>query len=92
MYILTRKVDDIESGTFATIDKEGRAIIQFFVDKDDAVTYNTQLEALGQDLVITETEDDTIDKLCNVMGYAYSVVEPGEFVIPKIETLQHEPQ
>ena len=89
MYILTKELDSIESGTFASIDKEGRAIIQFFVDKDDAVTYNTQLEALGQDLVITETEDDAIDKICNVMGYAYSVVQPGEFVIPKIETLQH---
>ena len=89
MYILTKELDSIESGTFASIDKEGRAIIQFFVDKDDAVTYNTQLEALGQDLVITETEDDAIDKICNVMGYAYSVAQPGEFVIPKIETLQH---
>lgn len=89
MYILTKELDSIESGTFASIDNDGRAIIQFFVDKDDAVTYNTQLEALGQDLVVTETEDDTIDKICNVMGYAYSVVQPGEFVIPKIETLQH---
>ena len=89
MYILTKELDSIESGTFASIDNDGRAIIQFFVDKDDAVTYNTQLEALGQDLVVTETEDEAIDKICNVMGYAYSVVQPGEFVIPKIETLQH---
>lgn len=90
MYILTKELDNIESGTFATIDNDGRAIIQFFVNKDDAVTYNTLLEALGQDLAVTETEDEAVDKICNVMGYAYSVVEPGELVIPRIETLQHE--
>ena len=89
MYILTKELDSIESGSFATIDNEGRAVIQFFVNRDDAVTYNTQLEALGQDLSITETEDEAVDKICNAMGYAYSVVEPGEFIIPKLETLQH---
>ena len=90
MYLLTRKLDDIESGTYATVDTEGQTIVQFFVDKDDAVTYNTMLEALGQDLHITETDNDTADKLCSVLGYAYSIVEPGEIVIPRIETLMND--
>ena len=89
MYLLTKKQDDIESGTYATVDTDGHTIVQFFIDKDDAITYNTMLEALGQDLHITETDNDTADKLCSVLGYAYSIVEPGEIVIPRIETLMY---
>ena len=90
MYLLTKQENSIESGAYATIDNDGTTIVQFFVDKDDAVTYNTMLEALGQDLHITETDNDTADKLCSVLGYAYSIVEPGEIVIPRIETLMND--
>ena len=36
-----------------------------------------------KDLYVTETKDENVDKLCDVLGYAYSVVEPGEVVIPQ---------
>ena len=85
--MLTQNKDDIESGTYATIDTDGSAIIQFFVDKDDAICYNTQLSAVGYDLSITETPDDHIDKLCDLLGYAYSIAQPGELVVPRSETL-----
>lgn len=88
--MLTRELGNIESGTFASVDTDGRAIIQFFVNKDDAVMYNTQLEAIGQELHITETDNDAVDKMCSILGYAYTIVEPGEFVIPRIETQQHQ--
>lgn len=88
MYLLTKQKDNIESGAYATVDDEGTTIVQFFVDKDDAITYNTLLEAIGEELHITETKDDNVDKMCDVLGYAYSVVEPGEVVFPRIETLQ----
>ena len=90
MYLLTKQKGDIESGAYATLDIDGTTIVQFFVDKDDAITYNTLLEAIGEDLHITETKDDNIDKLCDVMGFAYSIVEPGEVVYPRVETLQSE--
>lgn len=90
MYILT-KGDGIESGAFASIDTDGETIIQFFVNKDDAITYNTMLEAIGQDLQITETDSESVDKMCGVLGYAYTIVEPGEFVIPRYETLANDP-
>jgi len=89
MYILTKRKNNIESGTFASVNNEGLAVIQFFVNKDDAVMYNTQLEALGEELHVTETDGDLVDKLCSVLGYAYSIVEPGEFIVPRFETLQH---
>ena len=88
MYLLTKQKDNIESGAYATVDDEGTIIVQFFVDKDDAITYNTLLEAIGEELHITETKDDNVDKMCDVLGYAYSVVEPGEVVFPRLETLQ----
>ena len=90
MYLLTKQEGSIESGAFATVDNEGTTIVQFFVDRDDAVSYNIQLEAIGQELFITETKDDNVDRLCDVMGYAYSVVEPGEVIFPRIETIQNE--
>ena len=88
MFLLTKEQDSIESGAYATVDDEGTTIVQFFVDKDDAITYNTLLEAIGEELHITETKDDNVDKMCDVLGYAYSVVEPGEVVFPRLETLQ----
>ena len=88
MYLLTRKKDDVASGTFATIDTDGTRVIQFFVNKEDAMTYNTYLEALDQHLVISETHDEMVDKMCDALGEAYTIVEPGEIVYPRLETLE----
>ena len=90
MFMLTRVEGDIESGTYATIDEDGTPCVQFFVDKDDAMTYSVQLSAVGYDLEVTETPDEAVDKICDILGYAYTVAEPGEFVIPKMEILQKE--
>lgn len=89
MFYLTRKKDDISSGTFATMDTDGTRVIQFFVDKDDAVTYNTYLEALDQHLHVSEAQDEMVDKMCDALGEAYTVVEPGEVVFPRLETLEN---
>lgn len=90
MFMLTRVEGEIESGTYATIDDDGTPCVQFFVDKDDAMTYNVQLSAVGYDLSVTETPDDSVDKICDLLGYAYTVAEPGDLVIPKLEILQKE--
>ena len=89
MYILTKIEGDLESGAYASVDDDGTPIVQFFVNKDDAIMYNTQLEALGQDISITEIDGDAYEKFCSVIGHAYTVVDEGEFVIPKLETLTH---
>ena len=88
--MLTKEADDIQSGAYATIDTEGTTVVQFFVNKDDAICYNTMLEALGQNLHITETPSNDVDKLCDLLGYAYSVVEPGQVIIPRMETLSND--
>ncbi len=89
MYLLTKQEGKIDSGVYASVDDEGTPIIQFFVEKDDAIMYNTMLEALDQSIHVTEIDDDMLEKFCNVTGHAYSVVDEGDFVIPKIETLEH---
>ena len=87
MYLLTKSEDSIESGAYATMDGDGTPLIQFFVDKDDAITYNNLLSAVGYELNVTETPDDNIDKLCEMLGYAYTVAEPGDVVVPRAETM-----
>ena len=90
MYLLTREENNIESGAYASIDDGGLPIVQFFVDKDDAEMYNVHLEALGHELHVTETTNDVVDKICGIHGHAYTIVQPGEVVIPRFETLQYE--
>ena len=85
--MLTKDKNDIESGAYATLDTDGVTIVQFFVDKDDALSYNELLSAVGYDLHVTETPDEAVDKLCDMLGYAYTIAEPGDVVFPRTETL-----
>lgn len=87
MYLLTVEEGNIDSGAYASRDDEGTHIVQFFVDKDDAVSYNELLGAVGYNLNVTEAPDEAVDKLCDMMGYAYSIVEPGEVIVPRTETI-----
>ena len=89
MYVLTKIEGDLESGAYATMDEEGTPIVQFFECKDDAVTYTTMLEAIGQDIAVTEIEGDMLDKFCGILGHAYTIADEGDIVIPRLETLQH---
>ena len=59
------------------------------MNKDDAITYATMLEAIGQEIKVTEIDSDMLEKFCGALGHAYSVADEGEMVIPRIETLQH---
>jgi len=89
MYLLTKIEGVVESGVYASVDDDGHAIVQFFVSKDDAIMYNTMLEAIDQDIHVTEVDSEMVDKFCGALGHAYTVVDEGEIVIPKLETLHH---
>ena len=89
MYLLTKEEGSLESGVYASVDDDGEAIVQFFVNKDDAIMYNTMLEALDQDICVTEVDPEMIEKFCGVLGHAYTIADEGEMVIPKLETLSH---
>jgi hypothetical protein len=91
LYALTKNPGDIESGIYATLDADNTTIVQLFVDEDDAICYNVQLEALDQGLHVTPIDNaENIDKLCDMLGYAYTIIEPGHFVVPRIETIQRD--
>ena len=87
MYLLTKN-GKIESGAYATRDATGDIVVQFFELKEDAESYNVQLDALDQALVVTECPSEHIDKLCDIMGYAHTVIEAGQVVVPRLETLE----
>lgn len=87
MFLLTRKKDCYRNGAYATLDNEGTHVIQFFRNKEDAETYNTHMEALDFKLFVTEIPDENVDNLCDSIGVAYSIVDEGEFVVPRLETL-----
>ena len=89
MYLLTKNPDSLESGAYASLDEDNNVIVQFFVKEDDAVTFATMLEAIGEDLHITEIGEEIFEKFCQASGHAYTVADEGEIVIPKIETLTH---
>ena len=89
MYALTQD-GTFESGVYAIRDVDGLTLVQFFVDEDDAVRYNVSLGALDQDLVVTEVPEDKIERMCDLMGYAHTIIEPGHLVVPRVETLQTE--
>ena len=88
MYMLTREKNSIESGAYATRDTDGITVVQFFVNVDDALCYNEQLKACDFELEITEVPDEAVDKLCDALGFAYTVAEPGDLVMPKLEIFE----
>ena len=87
LYAITNNPESPSDGLYATQDLEGNVIVQLFMNEEDAVSYNVQLEALGQNLHVSEIQDENnIDKLCEVMGYAFTIIQPGEVVVPRYET------
>ena len=61
VYEKTTKIpDSLEQGLYATIDTEGNTVVQLFVDKDDAISYNVHLEALDQGLHVTAIEQQNM--------------------------------
>lgn len=87
LFAITNNPDEPTAGLYATVDSDGATTVQLFVSEDDAISYNTQLEAIGQDLHVSEISDsNNIDKLCGVLGFAFTIIQPGEVVVPRYET------
>jgi hypothetical protein len=84
MFALTKSEGTLADGAYATYGRDGIPVVQFFVDEDDAIRYNVYLEAFDQGLYVTPVKgEEQINKLCDLLGYAYSIVEPGELLIPR---------
>ena len=87
MYALTRAEGTLRDGAYATYSEDGTVIVQFFINEEDAIRYNVHLEAISEEpLFVTEVQgEDQINKLCDLLGYAYTIAEPGELLIPRLE-------
>ena len=89
VYIISVDEKDPTSGMYAVLDEDGQTMVQVFLYKDDATSYNVHLEALGQDLHVCELQDRTpVFNLCEMMGYGFVIINKGEVVVPRIETLK----
>ena len=82
MFVLT---DCKTGGVYAVRDdKTIDRVVQIFVDKDDALRYYGQLEALDYDrpLQILELEEEQIKANCVNHGYMYCIITPNDLVTP----------
>ena len=82
MYVLT---DKATGGVYAvTDDEKDEKVVQIFVDKDDALRYYGQLEALDyqRPLQILELEEEHIKANCVNHGYMYCIITPNDLVTP----------
>jgi hypothetical protein len=89
MYALT-KDGRFENGVYAILGPDSVTTVQFFVNEDDAIRYSIHLEAIGTELMVTKVDGDKVDRMCELMGYAHTIIEPGHLVVPRAETLQTE--
>lgn len=88
-FVITNDKEDPTAGMYATTDNYGNTIIQLFLDRDDAISYNIHLEAIGMELYVVGIEDgDSIRQLCEMMGHGTTTINKGEVTVPRIETLK----
>ena len=81
MFIL---LDKSTGGVYAVTGADGNKVVQIFVDKDDALRYYGQLEALDYErpLQILELEEEQIKANCVNHGYMYCIITPNDLVTP----------
>lgn len=82
VYIL---LSEEKGGVYATSTEDGIKVVQMFEDSDDAERFRLWLEADGkdEDLVVQETDRESVISNCQMYGYRYSIIKPHEFIIPK---------
>ena len=82
MFVLT---DKATGGVYAvTDDEKDEKVVQIFVDKDDAIRYYRQLEALdyNRPLLILELDEEQVRQNCVNHGYMYCIITPNDLVTP----------
>ena len=82
MFVLT---DKATGGVSAVTDGEkDEMVVQIFVDKDDALRYYGQLEALdyNRPLQILELDEEQVRTNCINHGYMSCIITPNDLVTP----------
>ena len=72
-----------DEGAYSVLNTEGKKVIFFFQEEDDAVRYAMMLEEDGMpETHVIEYDDDILIKTCEVTGNLYTVVTSNDIVIP----------
>jgi len=90
-FILTKTPEEPAGAMYATVGEDHETVVQIFLDEDAATSYNVYLEALDSGLHVVELEDiDMIARICDVKGYAYTLIVRDHVVVPRVETQKYE--
>lgn len=82
MFLITLDGKEDE-GAYAVLNSDGKKVIFFFQEEDDAVRYAIMLEEDGMpETHIIEYDDDILIKTCEVTGNLYTIVTPNDIVVP----------
>lgn len=82
MFLITLDGKEDE-GAYSVVNENGKKVIFFFQEEDDAVRYAMMLEESGMpETHVIEYDDDILIKTCEVTGHLYTVVTPNDIVIP----------
>jgi len=82
MYILTIK-GKTKEGAYSVVDSDGDEVLYLFEEKDDAVRYVGQLDALDYpEMVPTKVDDDVMIEACEMHGMKYAIITPEDIIIP----------
>ena len=82
MFLITLDGKEDE-GAYSVLNSDGKKVIFFFQEEDDAIRYAMMLEEEGMpETNVIEYDDDILIKTCEVTGNLYTVVKPNDIVIP----------
>jgi hypothetical protein len=87
LYVLSPGGDIYNDGVYASVSVDGTREVIIFTNNDDAIRYQLQLEAIDVPMDVVEVETSELTTYCELNGFAYVIVEEGELVFPRIETL-----
>ena len=82
MFLITLDGKEDE-GAYSVLNQNGKKVIFFFLEEDDAVRYAIMLEEQGMpETHVIEYDDDILIKTCEVTGNLYTVITPNDIVVP----------
>lgn len=87
LYVLSPGGDIYKDGVYASVSVDGTREVVIFTNRDDVVRYQIQLDAIDVSMDIVEVETSELTTYCELNNFAYVIVEEGELVFPRVETL-----
>lgn len=82
MFFITLDGNETD-GAYSVVNEDGKKVVFFFQEEDDAVRYALMLEESGMpETHVIEYDDEILIKTCEITGNLYTVITPNDIVIP----------